>query len=252
MPKVTIQSGNTLTGIAKGTGYTPAQLAAYNDIEDPNKIRVGQDIFIPYSRQEFESFAGPMEQPVQATAPVQPVAPPQPVVQTSQAEIVDPDLFSNRLISFLKEQEGEALTEYLDLGKPAIGYGHNLTEDEIAKEEVYGHDVSKPISKAAAEDILRRDLENFTTTLDSKLFSKHGVRLSELPEKSREMLLDLEFNLGNAVGEFPTFTKALVNGDIETAKKEYERGYYENKNTPDEKFVPLTRRNTGFFNTFLN
>ena len=96
MPKVTIQSGNTLTGIAKGTGYTPQQLAAYNSIEDPNKIRVGQDIFIPYSRQEFESFAGPMAQPAQATAPVQPVAPPpQPVVQTRQAQVVDPKAARN-------------------------------------------------------------------------------------------------------------------------------------------------------------
>ena len=88
MPKITIQPGNTLFQIARGTGYTPEQLAAYNMIEDPNQIRVGQDIFIPYSRQEFESFAGPMTQPVQAATTVQPTAT-QPVVQTSQAQVVD-------------------------------------------------------------------------------------------------------------------------------------------------------------------
>lgn len=89
MPKVTVQPGSNLFQIARGTGYTPEQLAAYNMLEDPNQIRVGQDIFIPYSQQEFESFAGPMTQPVQATTPVQSTAT-QPVVQTKQAQIVDP------------------------------------------------------------------------------------------------------------------------------------------------------------------
>jgi putative chitinase len=87
MPKITVQPGSNLFQIARGTGYTPEQLAAYNMIEDPNQIRVGQDIFIPYSRQEFESFAGPMTQTTQATTPVQPVAT-QPVVQTRQAQVV--------------------------------------------------------------------------------------------------------------------------------------------------------------------
>lgn len=254
MPSRIIRPGDTLTQLAKGTGYTVDELAYYNRLSDPNQLRVGQDFFIPYSRQEFEADFGPMSRET-VSAPSFPVSAPvvtQPtVVETSQAQAVDPDLFSNRLINFLKEQEGEKLTQYLDLGKPAIGYGHNLTEDEIDSQTVYGYDVSKPISKAAAEDILRQDLENFTITLDANLFKKHGVRLAELPEKSREMLLDLEFNLGDAVGKFPTFTEALVTGDMATAKKEYERGYTKNKGKPDEVFVPLTRRNTGFFNTFL-
>jgi len=60
MPQRTIQRGDTLTQLAKGTGYTVDELAAYNQMTDPNKLRVGQDFFIPYSRQEFEAFAGPM------------------------------------------------------------------------------------------------------------------------------------------------------------------------------------------------
>jgi LysM repeat protein len=94
MPKITVQPRSNLFQIAKGTGYTPEQLAAYNMIEDPNQIRVGQDIFIPYSRQEFESFAGPMTQPVQATTPVsQPVAQQPQAVPTSQAQIVNTPSF---------------------------------------------------------------------------------------------------------------------------------------------------------------
>ena len=128
MPKVTIQSGNTLTGIAKGTGYTPQQLAAYNMIEDPNKIRVGQDIFIPYSRQEFESFAGPMAQPAQATAPVQSVAPPQPVVQTRQAQVVDP-IKKVTDVSQIKSPEVDAL---FDKHLQRLGY-----DTPEAREQLY-------------------------------------------------------------------------------------------------------------------
>tara|TARA_R110002126_G_scaffold199714_1_gene347408 strand:+ start:4752 stop:5573 length:822 start_codon:yes stop_codon:yes gene_type:complete len=273
MPNYTVKKGDTLSQIARANGYSLSDVMAANKGIDYNRISIGQEIALPYGNKppvNYDAFGSVINKPDSPqdyvnTSRAKIVEPPAPinttgynlsadipVAKAQRAEVVDPAVFSNRLIDFLKEQEGEKLTEYLDLGEPAIGYGHNLTEDEIAKEEVYGHDVSKPISKAAAKDILRQDLENFTVTLDSRLFSKHGVRLSALPEKSREMLLDLEFNLGDAVGKFPTFTEALVNGDMETAKKEYERGYYINKNTPDEEFVSLTRRNTGFFNTFLN
>lgn len=100
MPKVIVRPGNTLFQIARGTGYTPEQLAAYNMIEDPNQIRVGQDIFIPYSRREFEAFAGPMTQPVQEATPVQPTAT-QPVVKTRQAQVVQtvPEQILNSLKS---------------------------------------------------------------------------------------------------------------------------------------------------------
>ena len=87
MPKITVQPGSNLFQIARGTEYTQEQLAAYSMIEDPNQIKAGQDIFIPYSRQEFESFAGPMTQTTQATTPVQSATP--PVVQTRQAQVVD-------------------------------------------------------------------------------------------------------------------------------------------------------------------
>ena len=68
MPQRTIQRGDTLTQLAKGTGYTVDELAAYNMLADPNQLRVGQDFFIPYSRQEFEAFAGPMTQQVSSPA----------------------------------------------------------------------------------------------------------------------------------------------------------------------------------------
>jgi len=93
MPSRIIQPGDTLTQLAKGTGYTVDELAAYNRLSDPNQLRVGQDFFVPYSRQEFEADVGPMAwQPVSTTVtnPVvsQPVVQQPQAVPTSQAQIV--------------------------------------------------------------------------------------------------------------------------------------------------------------------
>lgn len=96
MPSRIVQPGDTLTQLAKGTGYTIDELAAYNRLSDPNQLRVGQDFFVPYSRQEFEADVGPMAwQPVSTTvnSPVvsQPVVQQPQAVPTSQAQAVDPD-----------------------------------------------------------------------------------------------------------------------------------------------------------------
>lgn len=96
MPQRTIQRGDTLTQLAKGTGYTVDELAAYNQMTDPNQLRVGQDFFIPYSRQEFEAYADPLAYEI-ISAPSFPVS--QPVAQqpqavpTSQAQIVNTPSF---------------------------------------------------------------------------------------------------------------------------------------------------------------
>jgi hypothetical protein len=93
MPSRIVQPGDTLTQLAKGTGYTVDELAYYNRLSDPNQLRVGQDFFVPYSRQEFEADVGPMAwQPVSTTvtSPVvsQPVVQQPQAVPTSQAQIV--------------------------------------------------------------------------------------------------------------------------------------------------------------------
>lgn len=101
MPSRIVQPGDTLTQLAKGTGYTIDELAAYNRLSDPNQLRVGQDFFVPYSRQEFEADVGPMAwQPVSTTV-TRPVVSQPAVVQTSQAQVVQtvPEQILNSLKS---------------------------------------------------------------------------------------------------------------------------------------------------------
>ena len=43
----TVSKGETLAGIARAYGVTPQRLARINKIHDPNKLTVGQRIFVP-------------------------------------------------------------------------------------------------------------------------------------------------------------------------------------------------------------
>lgn len=52
----TVQSGDTLSGIASKYGLTYQALAAYNGLSNPNLIRVGQQIKIP-SKKSVDEIA---------------------------------------------------------------------------------------------------------------------------------------------------------------------------------------------------
>lgn len=51
----TVQSGDTLSGIAKKYGYTVDELASYNGISNPSLIVVGQEIRLPKEAMEFKA-----------------------------------------------------------------------------------------------------------------------------------------------------------------------------------------------------
>ena len=172
------------------------------------------------------------------------IAEPQMSVASS-ARIIEPPVFSDTLVDFVKNQEGFRAEKYVDGDKNAIGYGHNLTPKEAKTNTVYGHDVSKPITEEIAQDILLKDLASKRKSLNSAIKKKYkDISLEELPLKSQEMLIDFQFNLGDAIGKFPKFTDAVIKGDIKTAKKEYKRYFGKRK-------IPLTKRNTDFYNTYL-
>jgi len=172
------------------------------------------------------------------------IAEPQMSVASS-ARIIEPPVFSNTLVDFVKDQEGFKAEKYKDGDKNAIGYGHNLTAEEAKTNTVYGHDVSKPITEEIAQDILLKDLASKRKSLNAAIKKKYkDMSLEDLPLKSQEMLIDFQFNLGDAIGKFPKFTDAIIKGDIKTAKKEYKRYFGKRK-------IPLTKRNTDFYNTYL-
>ena len=171
----------------------------------------------------------------------------QDVIEIKRAEItegVEDAASSNRLVGFVKQQEGFKPNIYKDGNKQAIGYGHNLSPEEIKTQTVYGYDISGPITQEVASDILRKDLAEKKNTLTSRFNNKYDISFDSLPQKSQEMLIDFEFNLGNVVEKFPKFTQAIIDGDMEKAKKEYKRYYGEKK-------IPLRKRNRDFYNTYL-
>lgn len=171
----------------------------------------------------------------------------QDVIEIRRAEITDgaeDAASSNRLVGFVKQQEGFKPNIYKDGNREAIGYGHNLSPEEVETQTVYGYDISGPITQEVASDILRKDLAAKKNTLTSRFNDKYDISFDSLPQKSQEMLIDFEFNLGNVVEKFPKFTQAIIDGDMEKAKKEYKRYYGEKK-------IPLRKRNRDFYNTYL-
>ena len=68
MPTYTIKQGDTLSKVSRATGYSVDELAQHNNISNPNAIKVGQQIKIPYKYPGEEMSAA---------------------VPTSRAEVVD-------------------------------------------------------------------------------------------------------------------------------------------------------------------
>lgn len=177
------------------------------------------------------------------------VSPETEVVMTSRAES---DESPDRFVSYLKRVEGlktdkdKAPFRYAspEGGLDTIGVGHKLTDKEIKMNSVYGYDLNN-LTEKDVEEILKLDLLKYGNDLDKELKSKHNKSLYDLDPKSREMLLDFKFNLGS-LGGFPKFTKAVLEGDIETARKEYKRYYKE-----DGKTKEVRDRNEQFFETYL-
>ena len=231
MPSRIVQPGDTLTQLAKGTGYTIDELAAYNRLSDPNQLRVGQDFFVPYSRQEFEADVGPMAwQPVSTTVtrPVvsQPVVQQPQAVPTSKAQAVDPDKLytykelvstpgaiyqrdaavkevSRRLGRELSEGEANLVSDegfvtvpYRDIDKTAIGMGQQgkyYTPDNI--------------------------LEGFELAIKDKkkqMQSKFGDAYP-VDEKREWALINLAYR-GDVQ---PGWSKKFIDGDIKEAEKEF-------------------------------
>lgn len=54
--KYTVRQGNTLFGIAQFFGTTVDKILMYNNIADPNKIYIGQEIIIPVDTDEINGY----------------------------------------------------------------------------------------------------------------------------------------------------------------------------------------------------
>ena len=150
-------------------------------------------------------------------------------------------LYSEGFLNYVKKAENAPLflsgtnatrQKSPEGGLDTVGYGHKLTEEEIASGKVYGYDINN-LNKNQANTILIRDLEEKNKILNNKL----GTAYVELDPKRKQMLLDIQFNVRGGIDSFPKFTEAVLNNDTNTMQKEYKR-YFENK---QGKMVELAR-----------
>ena len=159
--------------------------------------------------------------------------------------------YSNDFIEYVKKVVNEplrvngtnAVHASPEGGLDTVGYGHKLTPEEAQSKKVYGIPFDK-ITPEKAEQILHMDLAKKEKQLADTL----GRRYTALPPKNKEMLLDFAFNLGvdGTIKKFPSFTEAVLNNDMETARQEYIRNY-----TDKEGVKKPLARNKEFYNTFL-
>lgn len=149
-------------------------------------------------------------------------------------------LYSEGFLNYVKSAENDQLfktgtgiiQESPEGGNDTVGYGHKLTDEEIASGKVYGYNINN-LNKNQANTILIRDLEEKNKILNNKL----GTAYTDLDPKRKQMLLDIQFNVRDGIDSFPKFTEAVLNNDTDTMKKEYKR-YFKNK---QDKYVELAR-----------
>lgn len=167
--------------------------------------------------------------------------PPQPPTMAQSA-----DSFSTNFVAYImKVENGSKVGRdkhgmwqiYKDPAGLHIGYGHKIENGE-EKNFVNG------LSDSEVKRLLVKDLQIAKSKIEPDI--KHMFKIQvPLDQNQLEMLTDFTFNLGTLRG-FPAFTKAVLNKDWKTAKKEYIRNYKDNKGNSH----PMGR-NADFYNMFL-
>ncbi|SDJ67497.1 N-acetylmuramoyl-L-alanine amidase [Alkalibacterium thalassium] len=95
----TVQAGDTLSAIAKKYNTTAAELAKFNELSDPNLIRVGEDIEIPIA------VSGPAPQPV-----VRPSSTPKPAPRPQVTQLAIDGSFGPATTRRLQQVLGTQVT----------------------------------------------------------------------------------------------------------------------------------------------
>ena len=135
------------------------------------------------------------------------------------------DWVTQELIDHLVRAEGVAKSfkktgrhmPYEDItGKQTVGYGHLILP---------GEDFSAGISDDEAKMLLRKDAIDHMRSLQGSYDQKYGrgAFAKNLPLHGKHALVDFEFNIGNAVGKFPSFTQALTDWDVHEMRRQHVR-----------------------------
>ena len=136
-----------------------------------------------------------------------------------------------KAFEIIKHFEGKKLQKYYcPAGKPTIGYGHVITEDEDYEE----------ITEEVAEQLLMQDIEKFADSIHS---------LVEVPLVNFQFcaLVSFAYNVGTGAFAKSTLLRKINNGDYLGAKDEFRRWVY----TGGKKLNGLIARREAESNLFM-
>ena len=150
---------------------------------------------------------------------------------------------------FYKAFENGKYYPYKDVGgKVTIGFGR--TNSAVQGLDIE-NDYRSGISVKEANDFLQQDINSNMKSLGEDFDGEFGKgEFEKLSEIEKLMLVDFEYNLGNAVKKFPKFMDAIRTGNVKKAVTEYKRHSYKNKGEPNEIKRELGR-NKVFYNSYL-
>ena len=159
-----------------------------------------------------------------------------------------------KLFKFLKDVESSRgkhnSSIYSDVGKPAIGYGHRLSSDELKAYNGMPGERSVPNwTKEDSEYMLGKDILEAEHLARSIYNSKTGNKFSDLDENRKMMLTEMAFNMGTKLEGFPKFMNAVKNEDYATMGDEYHRTA---KDEDGNELKGIETRNKEFFRRFLS
>ena len=175
---------------------------------------VVQDLFSnqqPLAMGRMQQSVLPKPQGLQSL----PGSPEQPVMQMQRGGLID----------FIKQQEYFQPTMYDDAGNQAIGYGYNLSPQEIQQGFITLSDGTQVpleggITEKVASSLLEQRLgDNFRA--GSNILRESGVDVDSLSPNVRNALQDLTYQTGGGIfNKSPRLVEALRRGDQQAIAEE--------------------------------
>lgn len=129
------------------------------------------------------------------------------------------------LISFIKEQEFFQPTIYNDTGSQAIGYGYNLSPEELEQGFVTLSDGTQVpleggITEEAASSLLEQRLRD-NARVGTSFLKEAGVDVDNLSPNVRDALQDLTYQTGGGIfNKSPRLVQALKDNDKQAIAEE--------------------------------
>jgi hypothetical protein len=145
------------------------------------------------------------------------------IFEKIKGEFESKDVFYNTYAHLLqkdiqieKSQEGGGYT---------CGFGKKLNPAENQKLIDYldKNGIYEKMTSGIAERILMADLYQSYRNAQTQINNIYKVDIDKLTQSQKEMLVELEFNVGNISKKFPKFIKAVLSGNKVKAVAEYTR-----------------------------